>query len=218
VNPACRRHRTPDTVFRVFDKEVTLMSRFRVPFVLTVTVAAILSMHVGAAGADTSLQAVYDRMDQASTRFKGLKAEMKKVSHTDIIEIYYPKSNTVQEIDLGKSHKGMVESFVLLGFGSNSRDLQSAYTVRLLGAETVARQNTAHLELIPKSKEVADKFPKFELWIADESGIAVQQKMYETGGKDYSVATYTNMLVGPVSEADVKMNLPKGVIREYPQR
>ena len=226
---------------------------------MIVTVAALLCAQVGALGADNSLQAVYDRMDQASTRFKGLKADMKKVTHTDILnensedlgtiavrvdkphnfqvlidfkqpdaktlslagtklQVYYPKSNTVQELDLGKGHKAMVESFVLLGFGSNSKDIESAYTVRLLGAETVTGQKTEHLELIPKAKEVSEKFPKFELWISDQSGIAVQQKMYETGGKDYSVATYSNMQVGPVSDADVKLNLPKNVTRERPQR
>jgi outer membrane lipoprotein-sorting protein len=61
-------------------------------------------------------------------------------------------------------------------------------------------------------------YPKFELWISDRTGISIQQKMYEQGG-DYSLATYTKMQTNiNISEADVKMNLPKGVQREYPQK
>ena len=41
----------------------------------------------------------------------------------------YPKSNSVEEDDLGKE-KGMIDQFLLLGFGSTSRrDLQDAYTI-----------------------------------------------------------------------------------------
>jgi outer membrane lipoprotein-sorting protein len=46
--------------------------------------------------------------------------------------IYYPGMNTVQEYDLGKS-RSLVEQFMLLGFGSNSKDLESAYSIRLGG-------------------------------------------------------------------------------------
>ena len=198
-------------------------------------------------------------MDRASTNFKGLKADTRKVSHTAVInedsvdmgtivvkvpkphelrmlidfhppdekkvridgtkvEIYYPKTNIVQEFDLGKNHRSQMEQFLRLGFGSNSKDLQDAYKISLGGPETVNGEATTRIELIPKSKDLVAQFPKFELWISDKTGISVQQKMYQPGG-DYSMATYTNMQINPnISDSALSLNLPKGVTREYPQK
>jgi outer membrane lipoprotein-sorting protein len=56
-------------------------------------------------------------------------------------------------------------------------------------------------------------FQKFELWIADATGISVQMKMYEKGG-NYTVVSYPNMkLDANVSDAEVRLNPPKGVTR-----
>src|SRR5579872_1404109 len=162
-----------------FEKGATLMRLFRLMFVLCSTLALIGAPHLGAAPADNSLQAVFTRMDQAAAKFKGLKADMTKLSHTDIInedstdtgtiavkvpkphdlrmliefqkpdqksvlisgtkvDIFYPKTNTVQEFDFGKNHRSQMEQFLRLGFGSNSKDLQDAYLVTLGGSETVA--------------------------------------------------------------------------------
>jgi len=71
---------------------------------------------------------------------------------------------------------------MLLGFGSNSKDLESAYSIRLGGPETVAGQEATRLELIPKSPDVLAHLKRVDLWISDAMGIAVQQKLYETGG------------------------------------
>ena len=198
-------------------------------------------------------------MDRASTNFKGLKADTRKVSHTAVInedsvdmgtivvkvpkphelrmlidfhppdekkvridgtkvEIYYPKTNIVQEFDLGKNHRSQMEQFRRLGIGSNSKDLLDAYKISLGGPETVNGEATTRIELIPKSKDLVAQFPKFELWISDKTGISVQQKMYQPGG-DYSMATYTNMQINPnISDSALSLNLPKGVTREYPQK
>jgi len=235
------------------------MRRFRSAFVLSITVAAAAGHHFGALAADTSLEAVFANMDRASARFKGLKADMKKLSHTAVInedsvdtgsivvkaskphelrivmefqppdekkvkidgtkvEIYYPKTNTVQEVDLGKNHRSQVEQFLRLGFGTNSKDLLESYSVAPGGPETVAGETTTRIVLTPKSKDLLAQFPKFELWISDKTGISVQQKMYQPGG-DYSMATYTNMQINPaIPDSAVSLNLPKGVTREYPQK
>ncbi len=130
---------------------------------------------------------------------------------------YYPRINTVQEYNLGKS-RSLVEQFMLLGFGSNSQDLESAYSIRLGGPETVAGQQTTRLELIPKSPDVLAHLKRVDLWISDTMGIAVQQKLYETGG-DYLLATYTNIKLRPnLPDSAVKLDLPKSVKREYPQK
>src|SRR5439155_22261461 len=120
---------------------------------------------------------------------------------------------------LGKKHKAQVEQFVLLGFGSNSRDLQNAYTVKFGGVETLEKEKTTRIELFPKSEEVKAIFPKFELWIADKSGISIQQKAYEPGEKDYSLATYTNVHINPeISDSEMKLNPPPNVQRLKTQK
>jgi outer membrane lipoprotein-sorting protein len=133
------------------------------------------------------------------------------------VDCYYPGINTVQEYDLGKS-RSLVEQFMLLGFGSNSKDLESAYSIRLGGPETVAGQSATRLELIPKSKDVLAHLNRVDLWISDAMGIAVQQKLFEPGG-DYLLATYTNIKLRPnLPDSAVRLDLPKSVKREYPQK
>jgi len=131
--------------------------------------------------------------------------------------MYYPGINTVQEYDLGKS-RSLVEQFMLLGFGSNSKDLKSAYSIGLGGPDTVAGQKTTRLELIPKSQDVLEHLKRVDLWISDTMGIAVQQKLYEPGG-DYLLTTYTNIKLRlNLPDSEVKLDLPKSVKREYPQK
>ena len=126
---------------------------------------------------------------------------------------YYPNSNTVEEQNLGK-YKGMVDQFLLLGFGSTSQDLRSAYNVRYEGQEAINGKPTSRIELTPKSADLAQTFPKIELWISKDTGMALQQKLYEKGGKDYHLATYSDMkLRSDIPDSEVKLNLPKGVIR-----
>ncbi len=131
-------------------------------------------------------------------------------------DIYYPKTNTDEEYDLEK-HKDMVEQFLLLGFGTSSQDLRNNYSIRLIGPEQINGQPTMHIELIPKSKDMAQTFPKMELWISDATGLALQQKLYEKGGKDYQLATYSNMKLRPdISDAEVKPNFPKNAVKTKP--
>lgn len=132
-------------------------------------------------------------------------------------ELYYPKIQTVQEYDLGK-YRGLVEQFMLLGFGNSSKELQGGYAVRMLGAKSVAGQPTEHLELIPKSKDVLQHLTKVELWVSDSSGYPVQQQFFFPGG-DYRMVTYTNVKVNPdLPDSALKLQLPRGVKRETPQK
>jgi outer membrane lipoprotein-sorting protein len=221
-------------------------------------IIAAMALGWGAPAADSSLAATLARMDDAAARFKGLQADMQKISHMAVINedsvdagtiavkrlkphdirvridfqspnprqvmiagvkgaMYYPGINIVQGWDLGES-RSLVEQFMLLGFGSNSKDLKSAYSIGLGGPETVAGQEATRLELIPKSQDVLAHLKRVDLWISDAMGIAVQQKLYETGG-DYLLATYTNIkLRTDLPDSAVKLNLPKNVKWEYPQK
>jgi len=197
------------------------------------------------------------KMDAAASGFKGMTADLKKVTHTDVIgeddvetgtlavkqvkakdlrmradvkepahrtacfadrraEVYNPKTNSVQVYDVGKQGKVLVDQFFLLGFGSNSADILSAYTVKLGGPETVNGQKAVRLELTPKSSDMLASIKKVELWISDmpgTSGLALQQKFYQ--GKDYNMAIYSNIrLNANLPDSAVKCDLPKNVRRE----
>jgi outer membrane lipoprotein-sorting protein len=143
--------------------------------------------------------------DPKSVAFQGRK-----------LEIYYPKMQTVQEFDVGRSRE-LLDQFFLMGFGTSRAELEDAYRIRLVGPDTIGGQQTERLELIPKSKEVLQHLTKFELWI-DGAGYPLQQKFYEPAG-DYMLVTYSAMKINPeLPESALKLHLPKNVKREFPQK
>jgi len=131
------------------------------------------------------------------------------------VEVYFPKINTVQEYDLGKQ-KGLVEQFLLLGFGTSGKDLSKNYNVKAAGEETIDGQSTTRLELLPKSDKVKEYFSKVEVWIPAGAAHAVRQKVYEKSG-DTMTFSYTNLKLNPSLAPDaVELKLPSGAKREFP--
>jgi outer membrane lipoprotein-sorting protein len=111
-----------------------------------------------------------------------------------------------------------MEQFLKLGFGSTSKDLQDGCKVELGGPDKVNGEAATRIVLTPKSPDLAAQFPKFELWISDATGIAVQQKFYQPGNT-YNVATYSNMTLSPsIPDSAVKLTIPKGVKITHLQR
>ena len=132
-------------------------------------------------------------------------------------ELYLPKIQTVQEIDLGKQ-SDLVSKVVLVGFGTTSKDLRANYEVNLAGEETVSGRTTYHLNLIPKSSQLKAQFNKMEVWMADDGTLPVQQKVLLPSG-DYKTFTYSNIRYNPaLTEDALALKLPPDVKREYPQR
>jgi outer membrane lipoprotein-sorting protein len=205
-----------------------------------------------------NLQAVLSKLDQSSAGFKGLVADVKKVSYTNVIQdkseesgritlfrpkpkdlrmlvefrqpdpravafanrkaqIFYPKILTVQEYDLGKQG-ALVDQFLLLGFGTSGRELLSSYDIKYSGGEAIGGVKAQRLELVPKSEEARQHVRRIEMWISDSDGVPVQQKVHQPS-KDYVLITYSAMQLNPTLTADsVKLKLPKGVKKEYPQK
>lgn len=147
---------------------------------------------------------------------EGANAKMVAYSgHT--AEIYLPASNLVQVYDVDK-YGSQINQYLLLGFGSSSKELQASYTIALGGPEIVAGRMTTRLELVPRKTDTGLGLIKAELWISDATGVAVQQKLYMRGG-DYQMASYTNMKINPgIPDSAAALNLPKNVKREYPQK
>ncbi|MGB9604679.1 MAG: LolA family protein [Bryobacteraceae bacterium] len=132
-------------------------------------------------------------------------------------QIYYPKIQTLQIYDLGKS-RTLVDQFSLLGFGTRRRDLEKNYAIRVVGEETLDGQRTVRLELVPKSASVREQVEKIELWIPEDSGYPVQQRFWQPGG-DYYLIRYRDMRANTgLSEQQCRLKLPPGVRKEYPQK
>ncbi len=139
--------------------------------------------------------------DAKSVSFHGSKAE-----------IYYPKLRRVEEYEVGKKRE-LFEQFFLVGFGTPAKDLSSDYAIRMIGGERVEGQPAAHIELIPKSKQVLQHIKKMDLWISDATGYPVRQKLDQSGG-EYMLITYSNLVINaPLSDSSVHLNLPKGLER-----
>ena len=146
----------------------------------------------------------FTKPNPRTVAFRGRKAE-----------IYYPKLKSVQEYDLGK-RSDLLDQFLLVGFGTTGKDLKANYTVKLLGDETVGGQKTHRLELTPGESVRIEKLQKLELWVSADGAYPVQQKFIQRSG-DYYLITYTDVQLNPqLGDEAFKLNLPKGVKREFP--
>jgi len=216
---------------------------------------ALVWTHVAAA---TPLDDTLARLDKAAIGFRGLTANIRKVSYTAIIkesteesgkmtlfrpkpkdlrmlvefdkpevravafqnrkiQIYYPKLMTVQEYDLGKQ-ASLVDQFLLLGFGTSSKDLQQNYDIKHTGEEVLPGGKADRLELVPKSEEARKSVRRIEIWISQADGVTVQQKVYQPS-RDYVLISYADTKLNPaMTEDSVKLKLPKGVKKETPQK
>ena len=127
-------------------------------------------------------------------------------------EIYNPKINQIDEYNLeGKS--GLVEQFLLLGFGTETSKIRKDYDIKFLKEEVLDGDITVLLELIPRSQSVRAQITKIQLWVSEESWLPVQQKFFQPGG-DYLLARYTNVKVNrPLANSTFVIHAPKDVKR-----
>lgn len=131
-------------------------------------------------------------------------------------QIYLPKINTVQEIDLGKFDNLLTQG-LLIGFATPTREIRKNYAVKVVGEETVEGQKCSKLELIPTQETIKQHIAKIELWIDDSDGLPVQEKLYQPSG-DYTQIVYSDMKLDAISDERVRLQVPSDVKREYPQK
>ena len=130
-------------------------------------------------------------------------------------ENFLPKIATVQEVDLGK-YANLVDQFMLLGFGSSSKELEAGYSLKVTGEETINGKPATRIELLPKKAAVLEHLKRVEMWIPLTEGYPIQQKFHKPSG-DFEMSTYSDIRMNPVlSESDVTLKLPKNVKREFP--
>jgi outer membrane lipoprotein-sorting protein len=121
--------------------------------------------------------------------------EKKLVFKNGVVELYTPKTGQTEHHEAGKNRKSF-ESFLALGFGGTSRDLQKNFDVSYAGTETVNGHPTYKLELTPKEQQVRNMFPHITLWINQQNGMSEQQKL-DQGEGDYRLARYANITLNP---------------------
>ena len=132
------------------------------------------------------------------------------------VSVYYPKIKTAQVYNIGDK-KQAVEQFLLLGFGASSAELKQAYDVAWAGRDAVGGQQTGHLQLTPKSKDISRQVTSAELWISESNGLPLQQKIIFTSG-DYWLVTYSDIKFNPpISDDDLKLKIPRGVEVQHPR-
>jgi outer membrane lipoprotein-sorting protein len=218
--------------------------------------AAVLFSAV--AGAQ-SLESTFGHMDSLAKGFRGVTADLRKISFTYFAkdteeesgrisifrpspqdmrmlveftkpeeraiafaknkgQMYSPKAKLVQEYNLGKESR-LVNQYLLLGFGSTGAELRKNYDIKYVEMTTIDGMKADHLYLEPKLGEAKNQVRGIDLWIAQPGGYPVRMKVLQPS-RDYVEIQYSNLKINPSSltEASVRLKLPKGVKKETPQK
>jgi outer membrane lipoprotein-sorting protein len=155
---------------------------------------------------DLRMLVEYSKPEQRAVAFANKKFQM-----------YYPKLQVVREYDLGKQ-SSLLNEFLLLGFGTPGAELARSYHIKVTGEETLNGVRSDRLELVPKSEEARRHVSGIEIWVSQADGLTIQQKVNQPS-RDYTLITYTDIRRNPsLQESDVRLNLPKGVKKETPQK
>ncbi len=127
-------------------------------------------------------------------------------------EIYLPKINQLQEFNL-EQKSGLVEEFLLLGFGSEEGQLRKSYKIKYLKEEDLDGDTTAVIELTPRKESLASQLTKIQMWVSEESWLPAQQEFFEPSG-DYLIARYNAVKVNlRIPSSTFEMHPAEGVKR-----
>jgi outer membrane lipoprotein-sorting protein len=213
VRPAAAAE-TLDAVLARMDQEAAAFHDLNGQLVKT-TYTAVLN--------DTSKEAGEVWIQRAGRRDMRMRIEFTGANpraiefHASKAEIYYPKIRTVQVYDLGKS-RSLIDQFLLLGFGTPGRELSKGYKMKVIGEDAAGGQACTRLQLTPVSQEVLKYVTQVELWIPLDAGHPVQQRFLQPGG-DFVLIAYSGIRLNPnLPETSFRLDLPKDVKVEYPQK
>jgi len=130
------------------------------------------------------------------------------------LDIYTPKIDTLQEIDLGQ-HGEELDQFLSIGFGTTGRELAKSYQVDVASGNTVA--GTTLVRLTPTAPEVKKYLSRIDLWLSDQ-GYPVQEKLTEPSG-DWVTVYYSAVSINPVLPPNsFKLPIKPTTKKEYPAR
>jgi outer membrane lipoprotein-sorting protein len=128
----------------------------------------------------------------------------------DNLYLYEPGLNRVEEFNLGKN-RGLVDQFLLLGFGTQGKQLRNGYKISFVGEPSLDDKKTAELELTPKSEDVLKQFSKIQIWFDETLWLPAQQQLFEAGSGDYMIVRYSKIDRNPnIPDSKFKQHWPKG--------
>jgi len=156
---------------------------------------------------DIRMLANFDKPEERTVAFAKNKVQM-----------YFPKSKLVQEYNLGKASQ-LVDQFLLLGFGSTGAELRKSYNIKYVETGKIDGGKADHLFLEPKTAEARNQVTGIDLWMAQPGGYPLRMKVLQPS-RDTIEIQYSNVKINPtaVTEASVRLKLPKGVKKETPQK
>lgn len=134
------------------------------------------------------------------------------------VQIYHPKANSVDVYDTRKFTKS-ADLLILVGFGDSRAEMQKTYDISLGPSETIAGKKATRIDLKPKSSEAKKLFDMIQLWIPEDKGNPVQEKILS--GKDYHLLLFSNIQIRnvsdpPLPDSNFDLKLPSGVKRITP--
>ena len=118
----------------------------------------------------------------------------------------------MEEFNLGKN-RGLVDQFLLLGFGTRRKGTAERLTESLSSAKpTLDDKKTVELELAPKSEEVLKQFSKIQIWFDESCWLPVQQQFIRIRLRaTTSIVRYSKIVRNPnIPESAFKPHWPKG--------
>jgi outer membrane lipoprotein-sorting protein len=128
------------------------------------------------------------------------------------VRMYFADSNSYQDYDLGKNGN-LLNSYLLLGFGSSGRELANNYEITYVAEESVNQIKASKLQLIPKDKSVLEHLTKVYIWIPEDGANPVQQQFFEPS-ENYREVTYSALQLNPsFPKGQLDFKLPKGAKR-----
>jgi outer membrane lipoprotein-sorting protein len=135
----------------------------------------------------------------------------------DSLYVYTPGLKRVEEYNLGKN-RALMDQFLLLGFGTDGKELRKGYLITVLREEKLEDKKTVVLELTPKSDAVRNQVSKIQIWLDESNWLPLQQQFYEAGSGDYSIVLYSKVIRNPdIGDSQFKPHWPKGTERVKPQ-
>jgi outer membrane lipoprotein-sorting protein len=106
-------------------------------------------------------------------------------------EMYTPGLNQTDVFKPG-ANQARYESFLTLGFGGSGSDLQKAWKINDMGAETIDGIKTEKLDLVSNDPSVANVFTHITIWIDAARDVSLKQVFYAPN-KDTRTTLYTNI-------------------------
>jgi len=133
------------------------------------------------------------------------------------IQVFYPKANTLEIYDASKYTSSM-DQIILLGFGTSSADLKSAYDLKDGGSQKLGGVDTTRIELHPRSAELQKLITRIEMWFPEGQSNPMRVKFSEPS-RNYEVVDYSDIKVNPaLPDSAFEPKFPSNAKKIYPQK